>query len=198
VEVLKMIRILRLLALLVYSAILMVIFCATAITEEEEDELKVGMKAPDFALQDAEDKNYKLKEMKGNVVVLIMGTRKTRKETDKWAMAIKKDYPKREDLKIFMIADMRSVPWFIPKSFIKGFLKKDKPPATLLLDWDGKTHIGYKTKEKNPDIFIINKVGKIAYRINANYNDEKYQKVESEIEKTFDENRALDERNSEF
>ena len=176
---------------LFYCIILMVMFCTTAITEEKEEELKIGMEAPDFALQDAEDKDYKLKEMKGKVVILIMGNRKTRKETDKWAEAIKKDYPKPEDLKIFMIADMRGVPWFIPKGFIKGWLKRDKPPATLLLDWSGKTHIVYKTQKKKPDVFIISKAGTIAYRINANYDDETYKKVKVGIKRTLAENTEI-------
>ncbi|MBM3242333.1 hypothetical protein FJZ31_39200 [Candidatus Poribacteria bacterium] len=186
-----------------YGIILMVLFCMTAFAEKEELKI-IGINAPDFALQDAEDKDYKLKEMKGNVVILIMGNRQTRKETDKWAEAIKKDYAKdekpalkrsegfdgklREGLKIFMIADMRSVPWFIPKGFIKGWLKKDKPPAPLLLDWDGKTHFAYATQEKKPNIFIISKVGKIVYRMDANYDDEKYKGLKAEIERTLAEN----------
>ena len=183
-----------------YGIILMVLFCMTAFSEEIE---LIGINAPDFALQDVEDKDYSLKEMKGNVVILIMGNSKTRKETDKWAEAIQKDYAKdkkpaleqseefegelREGLKIFMIADMRGVPWFIPKGFIKACLRKDKPPATMLLDWDGKTHIAYETQEKKPTVFIISKVGKIAYRIDANYDDKTCKKVKAKIKKSLDE-----------
>ena len=186
-----MIRIFGSLVALFYGIVLTVMFCTTAIASEEEAELKIGMEAPDFAIQDAEDKDYKLKEMKGSVVILIMGNRKTRKETDKWVEAIKKDYPKQEDLKMFMIADMRGVPWFIPKGFIKGWLKRDKPPATLLLDWSGKTHIVYKTQKKKPDVFIISKAGTIAYRINANYDDETYKKVKVEIKRSLAENTEI-------
>lgn len=196
----KIFRSLRPTTLLVYGIILMVLLCTVAFAKEE---LKIGMDAPDFALKDAEDKDYRLKEMRGDVVILIMGNSKTRKETDKWAKAIKKDYSKyekppserkkqpalecREGLKIFIIADMRGVPRFVPKGFIKGWLKMNKPPATLLLDWDGKTHIAYKTQKRKPNIFIISKVGKIAYRINANYDEETYKKVKVEIKRTLAE-----------
>lgn len=174
-----------------YGIILMVLLCMTAFAKE----LKIiGMDAPDFALQDAEDKDYKLKEMKDNVVILIMGNRQTRKETDKWAEAIQKDYSKDEKLKIFMIADMRGVPWFIPKGFIKGWLKKDKPPVILLLDWDGKTHIAYKTQEKKPNVFIISKVGKIVYRMDANYDDETYKETRSKIKETLAEKQVMDSK----
>jgi peroxiredoxin len=174
-----------------YGIILMVLFCMTAFAEKEELKI-IGINAPDFALQDAEDKDYKLKEMKDNVVILIMGNRKTRKETDKWAEAIKKDYSRREKVKTFMIADMRGVPWFIPKGFIKGWLKKDKPPVTLLLDWDGKTHVAYATQEKKPNVFIISKVGKIVYRMNANYDDETYKETRSKIKETLAEKQVME------
>jgi len=166
----------------IFGIILIGLICVAAFAGE----LKVGMKAPDFILQDAEDKDYKLKEMKGNVIVLIMGNRKTRKGTDKWGMSIGKNYRKNKKLKTFIIADMRGIPWFIPKSFIKGQLKKDKPPATLLLDWGGKTHIAYKTRKKEPNIFIISKLGKIAFRLNANYDDKVFKKLNAEIKKALE------------
>ncbi len=167
----------------ILSIFVMGLLCISVFAEE----LKIGMDAPDFALQDATDKNYKLKEMKGNVIVSIMGNRKIRKEDDKWAIAIQKHYSKNEMMKVFIIADMRSVPRFIPKGVIKWRLKKDKPPATLLLDWKGKTHDVYKTQPKKPNIFIISKLGKIAYRMDANYSDKAYNKLKAEIERALNE-----------
>ena len=105
------------------------------------------------------------------------------KEDDKWAIAIQKHYSKNEMMKVFIIADMRSVPRFIPRGFIKWNLKKDKPPATLLLDWKGKTHDAYKTQPQKPNIFIISKLGKIAYRMDANYSNKAYNKLKAEIER---------------
>ena len=187
----RIFRSIRSSAFLTYVILLIAMFCMTAIAQEE---LKIGTDAPNFRLKNAEDKNYNLKKMKGNVVILIMGNRETRKETDKWAQAIKKDYAKNKKLKVFMIADMRSVPWFIPKGFIKGWLKKDKPPVKLLLDWNGKAHAAYKTKKKKANVFIISQKGKIVYLINANYNDKVYKKVTAEIEKNFDANQVSDNK----
>jgi len=148
-----------------------------------EERLKVGMKAPVFSLKDAEDKDYILAKMKNNVVVLIMGNSKIRKEDDKWAEAIQKDFKKNKRVKTFIIADMRSVPRFIPKGFIKWTLKRNKPPATLLLDWKGKTHIAYKTQKEKPNIFLIDKAGIIVYHLNANFKDETYKNLKVEMEK---------------
>ena len=75
-------------------------------------ELKIGMKAPDFALKDAEDKDYRLSKLRGNVIVLIMGNSKIRKEDDKWAAAIQKDFKEIREIKFrfyltFVLDDMR-------------------------------------------------------------------------------------------
>jgi hypothetical protein len=43
---------------------------------------KVGDTAPDWTLQDAEEKEHNLKQLRGKVVFLIMGNRKIRKEDD--------------------------------------------------------------------------------------------------------------------
>ena len=53
---------------------------------------KVGDTAPDWTLQDPEEKEHNLKKLRGKVVFLIMGNRKIRKEDDKWAEAFQKDY----------------------------------------------------------------------------------------------------------
>jgi len=148
-----------------------------------EEKLKIGMKAPEFSLKDAEDKDYTLAKLKGSVIVLIMGNREIRKEDDKWAEAIQKDFKKNKKVKTFIIADMRSVPRFIPKGLVKWNLKRNKPPATLLLDWKGKTHIAYKTQKKKPNIFLIDKSGVIIYHLNANFKNEAYKQVKAEVEK---------------
>ena len=169
-------------ARIISVAILIALLCCLTVFSAEEP-LRVGMKAPEFSLKDAEDKDYTLAKLKNNVVVLILGNRKIRKEDDKWAEAIQKDFKKNKRIKTLIIADMRSVPRFIPKGFIKWTLKKDKPPATLLLDWNGKAHIAYKTQKEKPNIFLIDKAGVIVYHLNANFKDEAYKRLKAEMEK---------------
>ncbi len=169
-------------------AILVGLLCNLTVFAVEE-RLKIGMKAPDFSLKDAEDKDYTLAKLKNNVVVLIMGNRKIRKEDDKWAGAIQKDFKNNKKVKTFIIADMRSVPRFIPKGLVKWSLRKDKPPTTLLLDWKGKTHLAYKTQEKKPNIFLIDKSGVIIYHLNANFKDDAYKQVKAVMEKGLKSNK---------
>ena len=150
--------------------------------EQVEKPLQVGEDAPDFTLQDAEDQEHALKKMRGKVVFLIMGNRKIREEDDKWGHAFQKDYKKKDQVVAYIVADMRSVPAFVLKGFIKRQLKKDKPPVTLLLDWKGKVHQAYRTEKKKPNLYIINPEGKLAFHIKSNFDEETYQKLKAVID----------------
>ena len=148
-------------------------FVSTASDQEQvKESLQVGENVPDFTLQDAEDQEHALKEMHGKIVLLIMGNRKIRQEDDKWAHAFQQDYRMNDQVVAYIVADMRSVPGFVPKSFIKRQLKKNKPPVTLLLDWKGKVHEAYHTEKEKPNLYIINPEGKLAFHIKSNFNDE--------------------------
>ena len=144
--------------------------------------LQVGEDAPDFTLQDAEDQAHALEKMRGKVVFLIMGNRKIREEDDKWGHAFQQDYGENDQVVAYIIADMRSVPAFVPKGFVKRQLKKDKPPVTLLLDWKGKVHQAYRTEKEKPNLYIIDPDGKLAFHIKSNFDKETYQKLKAVID----------------
>ena len=150
--------------------------------EQVEEPPQVGEEAPDFTLQDADDQEHALQKMRGKVVFLIMGNRKIRKEDDKWGHAFQKDYQENDRVIAYIVADMRSVPGFVPKGFIKRQLKKDKPPVTLLLDWKGKVHQAYLTEKEKPNLYIIDPQGKLAFQIKSNFDEETYQKLKAVID----------------
>ena len=161
----------------------LVAFASIASDQEQVDEpLQVGEEAPDFTLQDAEDQEHALKKMRGKVVFLIMGNRKIREEDDKWGYAFQQDYQGDDQVIAYIIADMRSVPAFVPKGFVKRQLKKDKPPVTLLLDWKGKVHQAYRTEKEKPNLYIIDPDGKLAFHIKSNFDKETYQKLKAVID----------------
>ena len=150
--------------------------------EQVEEPPQVGEEAPDFTLQDADDQEHALQKMRGKVVFLIMGNRKIRKEDDKWGHAFQKDYQENDRVIAYIVADMRSVPGFVPKGFIKKQLKKDEPPVTLLLDWKGKVHQAYRTEKEKPNLYIIDPQGKLAFQIKSNFDEETYQKLQAVID----------------
>ena len=143
----------------------------------------VGDTAPDFTLKDADDQTHSLKKLRGQVVFLIMGNRKIRKEDDKWAEAFHKDYETHEGITAYIVADMRSVPGFVPKGFIKRQLKKNKPPATLLLDWKGEVHKAYHTDKKKPNLYLIDPNGSIVFHAKSDFDEKTYGTLKIAISK---------------
>ena len=148
----------------------------------EEKPPKVGDVAPDFTLQDAEEKEHNLKKLRGKLVFLIMGNRKIRKEDDKWAEAFQKDYKDNERVTAYIIADMRSVPGFIPKGFIRSQIKRKPPPVTFLMDWKGKVHQHYHVEKKKPNLYLISLQGKIVFHRKANFKPEIYTELKKQID----------------
>ena len=144
---------------------------------------KVGDTAPDWTLQDAEEKEHNLKKLRGKVVFLIMGNRKIREEDDKWAEAFQKEYGENEQVSAYIIGDLRSVPGFIPKRFIRSQLKKNPPAVKFLLDWKGEVHKRYQTEKKKPTLYLISQKGTIVFHRKANFEPEIHAELKKEIDK---------------
>jgi hypothetical protein len=173
----------KLLIAVIISIALFGTFLSSADEKTETEPPKVGDTAPDFVLQDPEEKEHNLKKLRGKVVFLIMGNRKIRKEDDKWAEAFQKDYRESSQVIAFIIADMRSVPGFIPKGFIRSQLKKNPPPVKFLLDWKGEVHKRYHTEKKKPTLYLISQDGTIVFYQKADFKPEVYAELKKEIEK---------------
>ena len=173
----------KLFIITVVSISLLGMLVAVADEKSETAPPKVGDTAPDWTLQDAEEKDHALKKLRGKVVFLIMGNRKIREEDDKWAEAFQKDYKENEKVVAYIIGDLRSVPGFIPKRFIRSQLKKNPPPVTFLLDWKGEVHKRYQTEEKKPTLYLISQKGTIAFHRKANFASETYAELKEEIDR---------------
>ena len=169
------------------AAVISIAFCGILVgfadEKTEPTPPKVGDTAPDWTLQDPEEKEYNLKKLRGKVVFLILGNRKIRKEDDKWAEAFQKDYRENVQVTAFIIADMRSVPGFIPKRFIRGQLKKNPPPVKFLMDWKGEVHKQYQTEKEKPTLYLISQKGTIVFHRKSDFKPETYAELKKEIDK---------------
>ncbi len=148
----------------------------------KEEPPKVGDEAPNFTLEDVEETAHILKKHRDKVVFLIMGNRKIRKEDDKWAEAFQKDYRKNAKVIAYIVGDMRSVPGFIPKSFIRNQLKKKPPPVTFLLDWKGDVHQRYQTTKDKPNLYLISPEGNIVFHQKLNFKSKIYAELKNRID----------------
>jgi peroxiredoxin len=160
---------------------------------EKKKELKIGDPAPDFTLKGADDKEYGLKlllkkdKARAQVIILIMGDRKVRKQNDKWAIELDKIYGKKKEVAILMVADLRGLPFFVTEGMVKWGVKREKIPVPILLDWDGKVNKMYKAQKGKPDLFIVNSDGKVSYHHVAPYSDELVKKVKAKVEDSLKE-----------
>lgn len=154
----------------------------STVTFSKEEPLKEGDIAPDFILQDVEEKSHNLKKLRGKLVFLIMGNRKIRKEDDKWAEAFQKDYENHKQITAYIVGDLRSVPGFIPKWFIRRQLKRKPPPVKFLLDWKGEVHKKYHTEDKKPNLFLISQEGIIVFHRKENFKRDIYEALKKQID----------------
>lgn len=155
---------------------------AFAAEKTETQPLKVGDEAPLFTLEDAEEESHSLKKLRGKVVFLIMGNRKIRKEDDKWAAAFQKDYAEDKRAVAYIVGDLRSVPGFVPKWFIRNQLKKNPPPVTFLMDWKGRVHEKYQTEKEKPNLYLISPKGILVFHRKSDFKPKVYAELKTEID----------------
>ncbi len=127
----------------------------------------VGQKAPDFNLQDANGKSWKLKDLKGKIVVL------------EWfnhgCPFVKKHYETNNMQKLQKKYTGKGITWFCINSSAAGkqgnaagsehakvFKEKGAAPTAILIDGDGKVGKEYGAKT-TPHMFVIDKKGVLAY-----------------------------------
>ena len=139
-----------------------------------EDKVSVGGKVPNFTLEGTDDKQHELEKMKGNVVVLVMGSRELEEEEDRWMVALfhafKEEMEKEEGgITLLKVADMRSVPRFMPKSVVrklaKKFVRDEELPFTnvMLFDWKQKVNKLLGADKDKVDIFVVDKNGILSH-----------------------------------
>ena len=148
-----------------------------------EEGLKIGGKAPDFTLQDVDGKVYQLSKLKQPLILLIFGNRRTRKEADRWAEEVKKEFRKPIEegkLAALQVGDVTSKPFFISRSFVIWWLKRNRTPLPMLLDWDGEVFKAYKVPKKKPMIYIV-KGGRIEWKLASKFDKGKFEKLRAKL-----------------
>jgi|GEM_PF-743424 len=179
----------RLVSILCITIILTLYAFAKEETKKEEG-FKIGDPAPKFTLKDADDKEYSLELILGKdeenrkAVILIMGNRKVREEANKWAKDLHKIYEKNEEVALLMVADLRNLPFFVTEGMVKWGTKRENLPITIVLDWGGKVNELYKAKRSKPNLYIINKNGKVAFHQVGKHSEEFIKKLQAKVQES--------------
>jgi hypothetical protein len=126
-----------------------------------EPNIMIGDNIPDFVLEGADGKQYSLKQMKGRMIILVMGPKKTEENNNKWIEILQQEFPESESIEIFSIMDMRGIPFFISDKFVRGKVKEmqAEQSVTLLMDWDQKVNELLGADKGQTDIFVISRDG---------------------------------------
>jgi hypothetical protein len=130
------------------------IFCSSSRSEQQ----LIGAKAPEFFLMDQFDKPVSIRQLEGNIVVLIASDKEGSMQNDAWKDAILGKF--KGKVLPLGVADLRSVPFFL-----KSRIKKDfqKHPDSVLLDWDGVVFIAYLLTKKVSNVILIDRNGRVRY-----------------------------------
>jgi len=167
-------------------AVILISFLPIVWAAEKEVGLKIGQKAPDFSLKDVYDKEYRLSKMKATLIILIFGNRKTRKEADKWAMSVKREFgdqlKERGKLIALQVGDVSSKPFFITRSFVKRWLRRNKTILPMPLDWDGRIFKLYKIPKNRPMIYLIQN-GRIVWKMASKMEKEKLEEFKTAVKR---------------
>lgn len=161
--------------------LVMIAFLTAAAPEEG---IEIGEKAPDFSLRDADGREYQLSKLKQPIVLLIFGNSKTRKEADRWAEEVKKAFKRPIEegrMAALQVGDVTSKPFFISRSFVIWWLKRNRTPLPMLLDWDGKVFKAYKVPKGKPMIYII-KGGRIEWKLASNFDKKGFERLKGKLE----------------
>ncbi len=148
-----------------------------------DSNVKIGDNIPNFVLEGADGKQYKLEQMKGKIIILVMGPKKKEENNNKWIEMLLQAFPKSDSLKIFEVFDMRGIPFFISDNFVRGKIKKmqGEHPVTILMDWDQKVNELLGTDKKETDIFVISQDGVlISHKVGA-FSQEKLRLLKDKI-----------------
>lgn len=145
--------------------------------------IKIGDKVPNFVLENTDGKQYELDKMRGKIIILVLGPKKTEENNIKWVKMLLHSFPKSDSLKIFTVVDMRGIPIFITDDFVRGKVKEKqhKHPVTILMDWKQKVNNMLGADKNETNIFIIDANGILVSHQVGTYSEEKLRLLRDKI-----------------
>jgi len=154
----------------------------------------------DFVLKNARQKPFRLSEQRGKVLVFAFIPDTDDKKTGsvwlaqsrKWMQEIHQNFGDR--LTIIGLKEMTDLPMFLPKSVIRVKLRKE--PFPYLIDWEGTVFERFSVSDTFT-LMVLDKNGRVAYRLSEPYNPEKCKAVCAKIEELLKDHKQTNTGNPE-
>ena len=139
-----------------------------------------GSRASDFNLLDQRDRQIRLRDLEGKVVLLIASDDTGSKQNSEWKKATEM-YAGR--ITVLGVADVRKVPFFLKKRFKLDF---QKDPATILLDWEGMIFTSYGLAKDVANIVVIDKKGIVRYLYSGSAESSAVERLRGVLDKSLE------------
>lgn len=146
----------------------------------DQTSIKIGYPMPDFTIEDSNREIHKLENMRGKVILFIMGARGVWEDILSWASALNDHFNGNEDLVIFAVAPMH-VPSFISREIVYKKAKEESWPVKVLLDWEQNLYKSLNAKEDITNIFVINREGIITHYQEGKYSDSNFELLKGKV-----------------
>lgn len=161
--------------------------CCAPYVEAAPRRLVLDQPAIDIALQDADQKEFRLEETQGKVVILVVvaeadskeGRQKNMKDCEKWIQLIKK---KRYDDRVVLIGMIK----FDVSYFFRGMVRKKirkNLSIRFLIDWDGNVYKSFGDSTL-PTIVVIDRNGYVRNIVKDKYSAESAERLFDQIDTT--------------
>ncbi|MEW6606392.1 MAG: cobalamin-dependent protein [bacterium] len=154
------------------------------ISKELNVTVEIGSPFPEFSLPTvSSDEKISLQSFKGKVIVLVVGSRKSDTEAEKWAENTRHQFKNNG---LFWVQQFAScpekLPFFISKKFVRRMMKKGRAPDSMMTDWNRKVTptLGI-TDDTIPHVFLIDKLGVLRYKVSGCFSHEKMDRLNKEI-----------------
>jgi predicted transcriptional regulator len=117
--------------------------------------VQTGQHAPGFELPDQFNKKWKLDDLKGKVVVVVVANRNSGKAMAPWVDKLKASYA--DKIQLLGLLDLHDIPG-IGRGMAKSRIRKEtKDP--MMLDFKGNTAKAHEVTSKCPVTVVIDKAG---------------------------------------
>ena len=168
--------------LIVVLIIALMMVGLTFVSASTERVLKEGDQAPEFALNDANGKMFRLSDYRGKIVAMgFMRKAENKAEGEKWMAENRRWLVELDKLfrdKAVIIGVFRADVPFYFKPFAK--LMMNKAPVRALPDWDGEAIKKYPS-DSLFNLYVVDKAGRIERIISEPYSVDSMKKLSDHI-----------------
>jgi len=136
---------------------------------KSQNGLNIGEKIPPFNLRTEKDVLMNFNDnFKGKVLLLVLCNYCNKDLAGSWTISSFYKFSKNKDFRYVVIFSRRCIPFYIPNAFVSYSANQTGRQVRVpyfLMDWDEKVSEMYKVSLDDPHIYVVDKKGKITFKL---------------------------------